>query len=156
VFESNRDGKRLESRTLSFGNDVPGTVSYSLAIDRAQTFQEIIGFGGSWSDAAAIGLGRMSIPLRTQILKAYFSEEGIEYSTARVVISGSDFSTRPYSYDDTVDDWGLNNWVLADEDVQYKVTYLTNYYTVNYIVNYQLTFLDSSNSRSAKTFLPSH
>jgi len=123
IIESDRAGKRLESRTAQFGNDLPGQVSYTVNIDRNTTFQEIIGFGGSWSDAAAIGLGRMSAPLRTEILKAYFSEEGIEYSTARVVISGCDFSTRPYTYDDTIDDWGLNNWNLAEEDVMYKVSF---------------------------------
>jgi glucosylceramidase len=106
---------------VPFGNNLPGDVSYIVNINRNTEFQEIIGFGGSWSDAAAIGLGRMSNSLRTEILRAYFSEEGIEYSTARVVISGSDFSNRPYSYDDTVDDWGLNNWKLADEDVMYKI-----------------------------------
>lgn len=124
VFESDRGGKRLEARTVQFGNDLPGQVSYTITVDRNTTFQEIIGFGGSWSDAAAIGIGRMSPALRTSILRSYYSNEGIEYSTARVVISGSDFSNRPYTYDDTVNDWALNDWKLADEDVLYKVIFV--------------------------------
>ena len=121
VFESDRGGKRMESRTVSFGNDLPGPISHTVQVNRQESFQEIIGFGGSWSDAAAIGLGRLSPALRTAALRSYYSPEGIEYSTARVVISGSDFSTRPYTYDDTLDDWSLNSWKLADEDVNYKV-----------------------------------
>jgi len=38
-----------------------------------------------------------------------------------VVISGCDFSTRPYSYDNTPDDGGLDNWALASEDTDYKI-----------------------------------
>jgi len=123
VYESDRGGKRMESRNVSFGNDLPGLVSHTVRINRQETFQEIIGFGGSWSDAAAIGLGRLTPALRTAALKSYYSTEGIEYSTGRVVISGSDFSTRPYSYDDTLNDWSLNSWKLVDEDVNYKVSY---------------------------------
>lgn len=85
-------------------------------------FQEIIGFGGSWSDAAAIGLDRLTPDLRTKVLRSYYSEEGIEYSTARVVISGCDFSNRPYSYDDINDDWELGNWSLVEEDTNMKVS----------------------------------
>jgi glucosylceramidase len=87
-------------------------------------YQEIIGFGGSWSDAAAIGLNRLTPDLRTKALRSYFSDEGIEYSLARVVISGSDFSNRAYSYIDLPagqEDWELNNWSLVDEDRDMKV-----------------------------------
>jgi len=92
-----------------------------VVVDRSAKFQEIIGFGGAWSDAAAIGVGRMSPKLQESILRAYYSDEGIEYSTARVVISGSDFSTRPYTYDDVDGDWELDSWSLAQEDIDYKV-----------------------------------
>lgn len=78
-------------------------------------------FRFAWSDAAAIGLNRLSPNLRTKVLRSYFSEEGIEYSAARVVIAGRDFSNRPYTYDDVVDDWELINWNLLQEDLEMKV-----------------------------------
>jgi glucosylceramidase len=122
IFESSRAGKRLESREVSFNNTLEGGSNYwNVVVDRAQAFQEIIGFGGSWSDAAGISIGRMSEKLKTSILRSYYSEEGIEYSTARVVVGGSDFSTRLYSLDDTAWDWDLAHWSLAEEDTLYKV-----------------------------------
>jgi glucosylceramidase len=124
VYESDREGKRLESREVQFGEDIPGPIPWNVEINRNEKFQEIIGFGGSWSDAAAIGIDRMSPDLRTKILRSYFSDQGIEYSLARVVISGCDFSTVPYSYDDVQNDWELENWSLVREDTAMKVHYL--------------------------------
>ena len=96
IFESSRAGKRLEGRQTEFNNELEGGSNYwNVTVDRSKTFQNIIGFGGAWSDAAALSIGRMSPNLQKSILRAYFSDEGIEYSTARVVISGCDFSTSP-------------------------------------------------------------
>lgn len=120
VYESDRAGKRLEKRDVQFGNDLAGVSFRNVTINRNQKYQEIIGFGTSWSDAAAIGLNRLSPSLRTKVLRSYFSDEGIEYSTARVVISGCDFSNRPYTYDDVAGDWELNEWALVEEDLQMK------------------------------------
>lgn len=121
VYESDRAGKRIERRDVPFGNDLSGGSFRNVTINRNQKYQEIIGFGTSWSDAGAIGLNRLSSNLRTKVLRSYFSEEGIEYSTARVVISGCDFSNRPYTYDDIIDDWQLDGWTLVEEDLQMKV-----------------------------------
>lgn len=121
VYESDRAGKRLERRDVVFGNDLTGVSFRNVTINRNQKYQEIIGFGTSWSDAAAIGLKRLSSNLRTKVLRSYFSDEGIEYSTARVVISGCDFSNRPYTYDDVADDWQLDSWKLVEEDLEMKV-----------------------------------
>lgn len=124
VYESDRAGKRLEVRDVRFGNDLPGVDPSKLrtvTINKNRKFQEIIGFGTSFTDASALGLGRLSPDLRTKVLKSYYSNEGIEYSLSRVVISGSDFSNRPYTYDDVDNDWSLNGWSLVDEDISYKV-----------------------------------
>jgi O-glycosyl hydrolase len=132
----------MEQRKLKFGNDFPDSEHnfWELNIQRTEKynqikihafdyilhffrFQEIIGFGGAWSDAAAIGLHNLNPELRTKVLRSYFSNEGIEYSTARVVISGSDFSNRPYTYDDVDNDWNLTKWSLVREDVEMKVIF---------------------------------
>lgn len=53
--------------------------------------------------------------------RSYFSKDGIEYNLCRVPIGGTDFSTRAYSYDDGMTDPLLDNFALANEDLQYKV-----------------------------------
>ena len=44
-------------------------------------------------------------------------------------MAGSDFSTRPYSYDDVEGDVTLEHFSLAEEDVLYKVNYSKIYHT---------------------------
>ena len=53
--------------------------------------------------------------------RSYYSSEGIEYGIGRVPIGGTDFSTRPYTYDDFPGDVTLSNFSLANEDLVHKV-----------------------------------
>ncbi len=58
--------------------------------------------------------------------RSYFGQEGIDYSMGRVPIGGTDFSTRPYTYDDDVANLGgldanLTNFALQPEDFKFKV-----------------------------------
>lgn len=56
------------------------------------------------------------------IFSSYFGREGIEYNLIRVPIGGADFSTHPYTYNESpVDDIALSNYTLSDEDYFYKV-----------------------------------
>uniref|UniRef100_A0A8B9GLV3 Glucosylceramidase n=1 Tax=Amazona collaria TaxID=241587 RepID=A0A8B9GLV3_9PSIT len=48
----------------------------------------------------------------------------IEYNLIRLPIACSDFSTRPYSYDDVADDYELKHFKLAEEDVKMKIPLL--------------------------------
>ena len=61
------------------------------------------------------------------LLKSYFSADGISYNLGRVPVAGSDFSTRPYSYDDNEGDVDLEKFSLASEDILYKVTFIFIY-----------------------------
>jgi len=122
IFESSQAGKRLDKRTQDFnGPENPDGTPWTVTIDRTTTFQEIIGFGGAYSDAAAVAIGNLSPNLQDKLMRSYYSTNGIEYSTGRVVISGSDFSNRPYTYDDVVDDYDLVSFSLVDEDLTYKI-----------------------------------
>ena len=53
--------------------------------------------------------------------RAYFGKDGADYNLCRIPIAGSDFSTRPYSYDDVNRDKSLENFAMAEEDYEYKV-----------------------------------
>lgn len=46
---------------------------------------------------------------------------GLEYNMARVPIASTDFSTHEYSYDDVDGDFDLQNFALAEEDLNFKV-----------------------------------
>ncbi|XP_014166229.1 lysosomal acid glucosylceramidase-like [Geospiza fortis] len=82
------------------------------------------GFGGSLSDAAAMNSLKLSQPAQDNLLRSYFSESGIEYNLVRVPMACSDFSVRPYSYDDVPNDYELKHFRLVDEDVEMKIPLL--------------------------------
>ncbi|CAG7689974.1 unnamed protein product [Allacma fusca] len=126
IYESTRAGKRFARRIQKFGYNVKVLYAENrnLTIDRKQKFQEIIGFGGSFSDAASLGIGSLSKKLQHQVLSAYYGKKGIEYSVGRVVIAGSDFSNRPYTYDESPWDWNLVNYSFVEEDTKYKIPQL--------------------------------
>ena len=56
-------------------------------------YQEIKGFGGAFTEAAAVTLNKLSKENQTRILKLYFDPvEGIGYNLGRVHINSCDFS----------------------------------------------------------------
>ncbi|KAG5344586.1 GLCM Glucosylceramidase, partial [Acromyrmex charruanus] len=57
--------------------------------------------------------------------RSYFGSIGIGYTFIRIPIAGTDFSTRPYTYDDVPDDLTLSHFGLVEED-DYKIEYLHN------------------------------
>lgn len=81
-----------------------------------------IRIGGSFSDAAALTIGRLSPKLQRDVYTSFFADTGVEFALGRITISGSDFSTRSYSYDDVVEDIGLDSFSLVDEDISYKAS----------------------------------
>ncbi|PAV60412.1 hypothetical protein WR25_23748 [Diploscapter pachys] len=123
MYVSTRDGKRFEK---SF----PDRVEKDEGMNRVQTYstiqlnpekvkQEIFGFGGAFTDAAAIqwmSARKTDRRLAKKLTKAYFSSGGLQYNMGRVPIASCDFSTRVYSYDDAPDDFQMTNFSLAKED----------------------------------------
>lgn len=81
-------------------------------------YQEILGFGGAFTEAAAYNFSRMDRPTQERFLTAYFSEkEGIGYNFGRMHINSCDFSLSPYTEvregDETLSTFSL------DRDRQY-------------------------------------
>lgn len=96
----------------------------SIAVDSSKRYQEVHGFGGAFTDAAGINLKRLDAATADQLLRAYFSSEGIEYTMARVPMASCDFSTFEYSYCNSDGDFELKNFKLATEDLILKVEFL--------------------------------
>ncbi|XP_030605059.1 lysosomal acid glucosylceramidase [Archocentrus centrarchus] len=95
-----------------------------LTIVPYQKYQKIRGFGGAMTDAAAINILSLSAGAQEQLLRQYFSSEGIGYSVVRVPMASCDFSTRLYTYADTLGDYNLDNFTLAPEDIKMKIPLL--------------------------------
>ncbi|KAL7978117.1 hypothetical protein Chor_005104 [Crotalus horridus] len=80
---------------------------------------------GALTDSVAINILNLSYAAQNQLLRSYFSEEGLEYNLIRFPIGCSDFSTRPYSYADRcMDDFELKCFELAPEDTKPRIPLL--------------------------------
>lgn len=86
------------------------------------TRQRIIGFGGAFTDSAAMQILSLPQAAQDKLLESYFSDEGIGYNFNRVPIGGCDFSPRPYTLDDNEGDEDLSKFALQEEDLEYKVS----------------------------------
>ncbi|XP_060535919.1 lysosomal acid glucosylceramidase-like [Cylas formicarius] len=107
-------GKFVEATTTA------NTVTIS---DLDTTYQEIIGFGGAFTDAAGINIALLPADAQDKLLESYFGKDGVQYSMGRVPIGGTDFSTRGYTYCDTQDET-LESFALQEEDIKYKIPYI--------------------------------
>ncbi|KFP97931.1 Glucosylceramidase, partial [Leptosomus discolor] len=94
---------------------------FHLTLDTAQRYQKVKGFGGSVTDSAAINIQSLSKDAQNNLLRSYFSEEGIEYNLVRVPMASTDFSVRLYTYADVEGDFELKHFNLTEEDTGMKV-----------------------------------
>lgn len=106
----NTDDRLAEKQALTFhtGN---AAVGETISIDETKTYQTIIGFGGSFTEAAAFTLSRMSPDKHTEAIKAYFDpKEGIGYTLCRTHINSCDFSLGNYAYTEVDGDTELKHF----------------------------------------------
>ncbi|KAM0724831.1 Lysosomal acid glucosylceramidase [Formica fusca] len=124
-YISTKDGKMMEYSINNFSENEVKNMSETkvLTLDSSQKYQKIFGFGGAMTDAAALNIRTLSNETQHQLLESYFGSTGIGYTYCRIPIAGTDFSTRPYTYDDVPGDITLSNFSLVKED-DYKIQYL--------------------------------
>lgn len=144
IYQTSADRTFMEQSSKAFTSQNNGNWHY-IVLDESilQDTLSIIGFGGAFTDSAAILYRNMSPELRTILINAYFSAQGIEYSMGRVPMASNDFSCRIfkvingktiavpsltdcspiaslYSYADAPD-INLTDFSLQSEDLEYKI-----------------------------------
>ncbi|CAG2174041.1 unnamed protein product [Oppiella nova] len=126
VYESNKAGERFKETELQFGSTIDSTADQTVVvtIDKTQKYQTIFGFGGAFTDTTGQMLKTVNQSLADLLIDSYFSDNGIEYSMARIPIAGTDYSDKPYSYDDVDDDLELKHFALQKEDLEWKIPYI--------------------------------
>jgi len=93
----------------------------ALLVDASKTYQSIVGFGGAFTEAAAINWRSLSPEDQEKVIKLYFSppsEGGHGYSLGRVPINSCDFSPASYNFDNVTGDADLTHF---DADVKHDV-----------------------------------
>ena len=71
----------------------------TVTIDSSRQFQEILGFGAAFTDAACYTLSRLNTGARRELFHALFHPSEMGLSVSRVCIGASDYSRNLYCYD---------------------------------------------------------
>ncbi|PNF36457.1 hypothetical protein B7P43_G15864 [Cryptotermes secundus] len=119
-YSTSRSGLRFH-RTLGSFSDSPHPGGVHFTLNLTAKYQRIWGFGGAFTDAAGINIESLSLQAKENLMRSYFSTDGIEFNFGRVPVAGSDFSTHTYTYDDVRGDTNFTQYNLTDEDFFYKI-----------------------------------
>jgi len=112
-----KDGSRLTEQVPLEACKEVNTLP-SISVMPQQTFQQILGFGGAFTEAAAVTWQALSLPRRKEVLDEYFDPvHGHGYVLCRVHMNSCDFSLGNYSHLETPDDLELLSFNI-DRDRQ--------------------------------------
>jgi glucosylceramidase len=84
-------------------------------LDPSKQFQEILGFGGAFTDATCYTLNGLAPDAREKLLHEMFHPSEMGMSVCRTCIGSSDYSVKAYSFDDGDADLGLARFSIEHD-----------------------------------------
>ena len=111
VFETSASGHKLTPVTEFEKN----TQATEILLNSRERFQTITGFGGSFTEASASLLNRVSPENRNEVLQAYFGADGARFSLTRTHMNSCDFSLSNYSYAPVAGDLQLEHFSVEED-----------------------------------------
>ncbi|MGB1123119.1 MAG: hypothetical protein ACPG08_06300 [Flavobacteriales bacterium] len=76
----------------------PLETEIAVFVNPNNTFQSYMGIGGAITDASAEVYSKLSTPVQSQFMNAYFGEGGINYNILRTSIHSCDFGLGSHTY----------------------------------------------------------
>jgi len=110
VFETSQSGNSMTELEVQDSDQEAIPVTINLE----KEYQTVTGFGGAFTEASAYLLNQMSDEKRQELINAYFSKEGANYSLTRTHINSCDFSLSNYSYTPTASK-DLNDFSIKED-----------------------------------------
>ena len=95
TYENN--AAKATERRIAFTPDDISLENEVINLYPQARFQEILGFGGAFTEAAGYTLAAMDEGVRDQIMDAYFGDGGLNYTMCRLHLDSCDFALGNYS-----------------------------------------------------------
>lgn len=112
-FKTERDTEARLSQQADIEFDSVESYSPRVWVDSRRTFQTLEGFGGAFTEAAAVTWERLSPAKQQQVLHDYFDpEQGHGYTLCRVHMNSCDFSLGNYAHLETPGDVDLTGFTI--------------------------------------------
>jgi glucosylceramidase len=99
--------------TWRAASDKPG--ADRIGLNPSVKFQQILGFGGAFTDAACYTFSQLAPAAREQLFHELFHPSEMGLSIGRVCMGSSDYSTKLYSYDDGEPDPDLKRFSIEHD-----------------------------------------
>ena len=104
--------------------------SNTITVTPARKFQDVLGFGAAFTDAACYTFNRLSANERESIFHELFHPDAMGLNVCRTCVGSSDYATKVYSYDEGDPDPELKRFSI-DHDKQYILPILREARRVN-------------------------
>lgn len=112
IYTARDTGERFSEKGLSHSRQE----KVLLKVYPEETRQKILGFGGAFTDTAAMALFHMNKDMQESAINAYFNPEtGLSYNMGRVPIGCCDFSTVEYSHAEVPEDKELSFFSIEQD-----------------------------------------
>ena len=110
--------KRFEPGAAQAWKAARETSADSIVLDPSRKFQEILGFGAAFTDAACYVLNRMPAAARQTLLEELVNPSKMGLNVFRLCIGSSDYATKAYSFDEGAPDPQIERFSI-DHDREY-------------------------------------
>jgi glucosylceramidase len=91
------------------------TAENAIVLDPGKKFQEMLGFGAAFTDAACYTFNQLPAPARDQLFHELFHPSEMGLSVCRTCIGSSDYSTEMFSYDEGEPDPEMKRFSIAHD-----------------------------------------
>ena len=106
-------GQKVEQVNLSHLLTIKTLESPTIKLNKKGTRQEILGFGGAFTEAAASVYHKLDLEKKEEIIQAYFGLNGNGYNMGRTHINSCDFSLGNYAHCETAGDKELKDFSIS-------------------------------------------
>ena len=114
IFVTSKDdsSKRISLSTIEELSKDRSNTKSKITIEPKNKRQEILGFGGSFTEASSSIYKELDEDKKEEIIESYFGENGNKYSMARTHINSCDFSLGNYAHVEDENDLELKTFSL--------------------------------------------
>ena len=112
VTSKNNSSKRISISTIEELSKDRGNTKSKITIEPKNQRQEILGFGGSFTESSSSIYKELDENKKEEIIESYFGENGNKYSMARTHINSCDFSLGNYAHVEDKNDLELKTFSL--------------------------------------------
>ena len=91
------------------------TAENAIVLDPSKKFQEMLGFGAAFTDAACYMFNQLPAPARDELFHELFHPSEMGLNVCRTCIGSSDYSTEVFSYDEGEPDPEMKRFSIAHD-----------------------------------------